>query len=121
MNIGFNSISSALMYDLTRLRNRSDTGKKIAVVGYPCITAAALVESAAAALACAASTAVYPVTSTPLNFSARWLSSSYFTIYWSAVDFFLNFGVVNLIADEESARRAVGTGNIMRLPRGSIT
>jgi hypothetical protein len=116
-----NSLSSSLILGVTLYRNQPGVSNKcLAQVGYASTAAVATVESVAALTFCAGSLALYPVSSAPLQQSASWLSSSSFSIIWSATDFLLNPFVVRLVADEPSARQIANSGNLMRIPRGAI-
>lgn len=69
---------------------------------------------------CAGSLALYPVSSVPLEQSVNWLSSSSFSIVWSATDFLLNPFTAWLVADEPSTRQIAIGGDLMILPRGAL-
>ncbi|MCP5506783.1 MAG: hypothetical protein H7A37_00560 [Chlamydiales bacterium] len=116
-----NSLTSGLMLGVTLYRNQPGIGNKcVAQVGYALTTTVAAAESAAALTFSAASLALYPLSSAPLDNSVNWLSSSSFSIVWSATDFLLNPFVIKLVADEPSARQIASSGNLMRIPRGAI-
>jgi hypothetical protein len=116
-----NSLSSSLVLGVTLYRNQPGVSNKcLAQVGYASTTAVAAVESIAALAFCAGSLALYPVSSAPLENSVNWLSSSSFSIVWSATDFLLNPFVLKLVADASSARQIANSGNLMRIPRGAI-
>jgi hypothetical protein len=116
-----NSLSSCLVLGVTLYRNQPGVSNKcLAQLGYAFATAVATVESVAALTFCAGSLALYPMSSIPLRQSISWLSSSSFSIVWSATDFFLNPVFEILVADERSAREMARRGNLMRFPRGAI-
>jgi len=122
MFCGFNSCSSAMMLHSTVLRNDSDiTGKVVGQIGYGLTCGISIIETIVALAASALSLLAYPVSSTPLTYASKWLSSSTFSIVWSFVDFFLNPFVWRLVADERSAREIWQSGDLMYLPQNACT
>jgi hypothetical protein len=116
-----NSLASSLILGVTLYRNQPGISNKcLAQVGYASTAAVATVESVAALTFCAGSLALYPLSSAPLEQSVNWLSSSSFSIVWSATDFLLNPFVSTLVADEQSARQIANSGNLMTIPQGAI-
>jgi hypothetical protein len=116
-----NSLSSGLIFGVTLYRNQPGVGNKVlAQWGYALTATVAIVESVAALAITAGSAAFYPVDPLPLKNSVNWLSSSSFSVVWSAADFLLNPGVERLVADEKSARQIASNGDLMRIPRGAI-
>lgn len=121
MSIELNSFSSSLMLGTTLYRNQPGvTNKVIAQAGYALTAVVASVETVAALVFTALSLAASPFSSTPFLLSMKWLSSSYFSLGWSAIDFFLNLFVLKLVADEKSARQILQSGNLTVIPHGAI-
>ena len=119
---GIYSLSSALMLHSTVLRNTEGcTGKVIGQIGYGLTAVVAPIETIVALAASALSLLAYPVSSTPLNYSTKWLRSSAFSIVWSIVDFYLNTFITVLVADERSAREIWQKRDIMLFPRNACT
>jgi hypothetical protein len=116
-----NSLSSALMFNVTQYRNQfGGMNKAIAQAGYALTVLVSVVESATALFFSALSILIYPCSSAAFDRATEWLSSSVFCIGWSLADFFLNFCVTPLVANEAAARQILQSGNLMMLPAGSV-
>ena len=122
MNVDLNSLSSSLILGTTLYRNKGGISNKIiGQAGYALCAAVAVIETITALAFSILSLLIYPLFSTaPWEHSTKWLSSSAFTLVWSLADFLLNLFVVRLVADENSARQILASGNIMIIPPGAI-
>ena len=121
MSIEMNSFSSSLMLGTTLYRNQPGvTNKLIAQAGYALTAVVSAVETVTALAFSALSLVAYPFSSTPFEHSTKWLGSSAFSLGWSVADFILNLFVLELVADEKSARKILQSGNLMRIPHGAV-
>lgn len=121
MSLELNSISSGLMLGTTLYRNQPGIfNKLIAQAGYSLTALVSVVETVAAFAFTALSLLAYPFSSTPFEYTTKWLGSSAFSLGWSIADFFLNFFVFKLVADEKSARKILESGDLLMIPRGAV-
>lgn len=119
--VEFNSFSSGLVLGATLYRNQQGVANKfVAQVGYALTAVIAAVETVAALAFSILSVAAYPFSSKPLANSMTWLSSSAFSLVWSAGYFCLNLFVKELVADEESMREMLDERDLTEIPSGAI-
>lgn len=115
--VTINSFSSGLMLGNTLYRNQMGLSNKLlGQTGYALIAVVAVIETIVASCFSLLSLAAYPFSSTPFMLSTTWLGSSAFSFGWSITDFALNLFSGILVADEQSARQILSSGNLTFIP-----
>jgi hypothetical protein len=113
-------MSGALIFGITISRNQGMGNRCLAQVGYALTALVAVVETIAASVLFLTALPTTLLISDLSDKMITWLDSSFFSMGWSVVDFFLNPFCKYLVADEVSAREIVNSGDLMHFPEDSV-